>query len=149
MDIRIKKTHPDAIIPRRANPGDSGLDLHACLPDGNVFIPPGEHRVIPTGIAIELPMAGPFGVTYEGQVRPRSGLAAKHGIQTSFGTIDNGYRGEIAVNLFNFSYGLYRVSDGDRIAQLVICPVVYPAVVEVTELSVTERGVAGFGSTGV
>ncbi len=143
MEIRIKKTHPDAIIPRRANPGDSGLDLHACLPEGNVFIPPGEHLVIRTGIAVELPDG------LEGQVRPRSGLAAKHGVQTSFGTIDNGYRGEIAVNLFNFSYGLYRVSDGDRIAQLVICPVVYPAVVEVTELTDTLRGTSGFGSTGV
>ncbi len=142
MELRIKKTHPDAIIPSRAKPGDSGLDLHACLPIGGVVIPPGEHRVIPTGIAIEP------GEGLEGQVRPRSGLAAKSGVMASLGTIDNGYRGEIAVNLFNLSFQTYRVSDGDRIAQLVICPVAYPAVVEVTELT-TERGDSGFGSTGV
>lgn len=154
MEIRIKKTHPDAIIPTRKHPGDSGLDLHALLPDGPAYINPGERRRIRTGIAIELPeprclddgdreMWG-----YEGQVRPRSGLADKAGVQTCFGTIDNGYRGEIMVNLFNLSFDGCRIKDGDRIAQLVIAPVLYPTVIEAEELSETERGEAGFGSTG-
>jgi len=158
MEIRIKKTHPDAIIPTRAKPGDSGLDLHALLPDGPSYIQPGERRRIRTGIAMELPRGdlqyAKDGVWndlcgFEGQVRPRSGLADKSGVQTCFGTIDNGYRGEIMVNLFNLSFDTCRVVNGDRIAQLVIVPVVYPTVVEVEELSVTERGEAGFGSTGV
>lgn len=143
MELRIKKTHPNAIIPTRKKAGDSGLDLHALLPDGDYrWIGMGERARIMTGIAIELPEG------YEGQVRPRSGMAAE-GIVCSFGTIDNGYRGDIGVTLFNNSFGPWRVRNGDRIAQLVICPVAYPTVVEVEELSETERGADGFGSTGV
>lgn len=153
------KTHPDAIIPTRGKPGDSGLDLRALLLDGSITIPPGERRRIRTGIAVELPgdecavgyaiNSPPIKFCYEAQVRPRSGLAAKHGIQAAFGTIDNGYRGEIEVTLFNLSFNAYTVRPGDRIAQLVVAPIAYPAVVEVTELSETERGAGGFGSTGV
>src|SRR5690606_24739935 len=98
---------------------------------------------IPTGIAIELPEG------YEAQVRPRSGLAARHGIVGVLGTIDNGYRGEIGVILVSQSFYGEVIQDGDRIAQLVVCPVAYPEVEEVSELSETERGVAGFGSTGL
>jgi dUTP pyrophosphatase len=158
MKIRIKKTHPDAIIPTRQKPGDSGLDLHALLPDGTAWIAAGERKRIRTGIAIELPepelksvgdgvWAQLFG--YEAQVRPRSGLADKSGVMTVLGTIDNGYRGEIAVILFNHSYVGHRVANGDRIAQLVLCPVTYPEVTEVDVLADTERGTGGFGSTGV
>jgi len=156
MEIRIKRTHPDAIIPTRSRPGDSGLDLHALLPDGPAYLQPGSRRLIRTGIAIELPEPHPIllghGAAlsgFEGQVRPRSGLADKVGIQACLGTIDNGYRGEIMVNLFNLSFDSCKVNHGDRIAQLVICPVVYPTLVEVEELTPTERGEAGFGSTGL
>ena len=144
MKIAIKKTHPDAILPTRANPGDSGLDLYALLPDGQLVLGPGEWKLIRTGIAIELPEAG-----YEAQVRPRSGLAARAGVQACFGTIDSGYRGEVHVNLFNFSYVAWKIDSGRRIAQLVIAPVVYAEVFEVDELSETERGLACFGSTDV
>lgn len=155
MQLRIKKTHPSAIIPTRKKPGDSGLDLHAFIPEGYVWIQPGRQERIMTGIAIELPSPkrrfGPLGeywIGYEAQVRPRSGLAA-NGILCSLGTVDNGYRGEIGVTLYNHSWDNFRVKNGDRIAQLVICPVVYPELVEVEELSETERGGDGFGSTGV
>jgi len=154
MELRIKKTDVRAIIPTRKKPGDSGLDLHAIIDDGYAWILPGERLRIMTGIAIELPIWGTihwpttdhFG--WEAQVRPRSGLASD-GILCSLGTIDSGYRGEIGVTLFNHSFDRFRVRHGDRIAQLVICPVVYPDVVEVEELSETERGADGFGSTGV
>lgn len=153
MELRIKKLFPNARIPVRKKAGDSGLDLAAFLPEGPVFIRPGARERIRTGIAIELPppmtIQGVGLDAYEAQVRPRSGLASEHGIQACFGTVDNGYRGEIWVNLFNLSFNVYRVADGDRIAQLVIVPVVLPAVVEVEELSETERGADGFGSTGV
>lgn len=159
MELRIKKTHPNAIIPRRAKPGDSGLDLYAMIPEGSVYIEAGGRERINTGIAIELPGSklvtlldsdwGAIPVTFEAQVRPRSGLAHERGIMAALGTIDNGYRGEIWVNLFNHSFRAHTVRHGERIAQLVICPVVLPAVVEVEELSETERGADGFGSTGV
>jgi dUTP pyrophosphatase len=143
MELRIKKTNPDAILPTRAKPGDSGLDLYACLPEGPVHIRAGDRMRISSGVAIELPGG------HEGQVRPRSGLAHSAGVQTAFGTIDSGYRGELWINLFNHSYNGHTVRHGERIAQLVVCPVAYPAVVEVEELSETERGADGFGSTGV
>lgn len=143
MELRIKKTQPDAILPRRAKPGDSGLDLHAYLPDGPVVIRAGDRLKVDTGIAIELPEG------HEGQVRPRSGLGTNHGVQAALGTIDSGYRGPIGVTLFNMSFRDFTARHGDRIAQLVICPVAYPEVVEVEALSETERGADGFGSTGV
>lgn len=143
MELRIKRLNPTAYLPTRAKPGDSGLDLHAWLPDGHVWIPPGERRLIGTGIAIELPEG------HEAQVRPRSGLAARNGVVAALGTIDNGYRGELKVTLFNQSFTGFRVQDGDRIAQLVVAPVALPKVVEVAELTETERGADGFGSTGV
>lgn len=155
MELRIKKTHPTAIIPTRKKAGDSGLDLHALLPDGDRWIGMGEQVRIMTGIAIELPTTdtfdtdgGPRTIGWEAQVRPRSGMAAE-GILCALGTVDNGYRGDIGVTLFNNSFGPWRVRNGDRIAQLVVCPVAYPTVVEVESLSETERGADGFGSTGV
>ena len=155
MQLRIKKTHPSAIIPTRKKPRDSGLDLHVLLPGSHVWLQPGTRQRFSTGIAIELPLSdtfdtdgGPQTIGYEAQVRPRSGLAAM-GILCSLGTVDNGYRGEIGVTLYNHSWDNFRVKNGDRIAQLVICPVVYPELVEVEELSETERGADGFGSTGL
>lgn len=143
MELRIKKLFPSATLPTRAKPGDSGLDLHAHLPTQEwVMLQPGDQQKIWTGIAIELPEG------HEGQVRPRSGLASR-GVVTSLGTIDNGYRGDVGVTLFNHSQNCVFINHGDRIAQLVVCPVAYPEVVEVEELSETERGADGFGSTGV
>ena len=143
MELRIKRLQPSAILPTRAKPGDSGLDLHANLPSqGHAVIGPGERGFFWTGIAIELPEGT------EGQVRPRSGLSSQ-GIVAAFGTIDNGYRGDIGVTLFNNSFRSFTVRHGDRIAQLVVAPVLYPTVIEVSELTETERGVGGFGSTGV
>lgn len=141
--LKIKKTHPEAITPVRSKPGDSGLDLHAIIPEGSAFIKPGERLKIDTGIAVELPPG------HEGQVRSRSGLTAK-GITAcgGLGTVDNGYRGAIGVTLFNHSFEGFKVCTGDRIAQLVVSPVAYPEVVEVEELTETERGTGGFGSTG-
>lgn len=144
MELRIKKTHPDAIIPTRKHPGDSGLDLHAYLPQGHAILEPGCRQPFWTGIAIELPEG------FEAQVRSRSGLTAQGIVACGgLGTIDNGYRGEIGVTLFNLSFRDYRVSNGDRIAQLVVCPVVYPVPVELDALADTVRGSSGFGSTGV
>ena len=118
------------------------MDLHAYLPDAPVHLEPGKQTRIFTGIAIELP-AG-----HEAQVRPRSGMT-KNGLVVPIGTIDNGYRGDIGVVVFNHSFQYHIIRHGDRIAQLVVCPVAYPDVVEVEELSETERGNDGFGSTGV
>lgn len=143
MKLRIKRFHPDATLPTRAKPGDSGLDLHAYLPDGPAVVRAGDRLKVDTGICIELPEG------HEGQVRPRSGLGTNHGVQSALGTVDNGYRGPLGVTLFNMSFRDYAVRHGDRIAQLVVCPVAYPEVVEVEALSETERGADGFGSTGV
>jgi dUTP pyrophosphatase len=156
MQLRIKKQFSDAQLPTRAKPGDSGLDLCAYLPEGPVVVRAGDRKKVDTGICIELPpphfmsdIPGAPEVGWEAQVRPRSGLATNHGIQTAFGTIDNGYRGPVGVTLFNMSFRDFTVRHGDRIAQLVVAPVAYPEVVEVEALTETERGASGFGSTGV
>jgi dUTP pyrophosphatase len=119
---------------------DSGLDLRARL-DDSIYLLPMDHALIPTGIAIELEPG------YEAQIRPRSGLN-KLGILATFGTIDNSYRGEIKVVLINTSMQRYEVKPYDRIAQLVIAPVYIPNIEYVNELSETDRGENGFGSTG-
>ena len=131
-------------LPAYASEGASGLDLRACL-DEPVSIEPGSNALIATGLALEIPLG------FEGQVRPRSGLALKHSIMVvnSPGTIDADYRGELKVILGNFGSEPFMINGGDRIAQLVICPVVQAQVVEVETLSDTERNAGGFGSTGV
>ncbi len=141
--LKVLRLHPDATIPTRAKPGDSGLDLHAVLPDGPVVVRAGDRHMFDVKVAIELPDG------YEAQVRPRSGLALRAGVQAAFGTIDQGYRGSIGVTLFNLSFHDHTVRHGDRIAQLIVAPVICPEVVEVTELAPSERGASGFGSTGV
>ena len=144
MKMKFRKLYPDAITPTRAKPGDSGLDLYAYLPYGPAWLSSGDRGLFMTGITIELPEG------YEAQVRGRSGLT-KLGIVAcgGLGTVDNGYRGDIGVTLFNLSFVGHKVSHGDRIAQLVVAPVAYPELEEVTELGSTERGASGFGSTGV
>jgi dUTP pyrophosphatase len=142
MNIRIKRLHPDASLPQYAHgpQEDAGMDLRAVE---RVILAPGVPHGVPTGLAIELP-AG-----FEAQVRPRSGLALKHGITVpnSPATIDPGYRGEIRVILLNLGSTEYVIEPGDRIAQMVIAR--YEAV-EWTEsdLSGSSRGEGGFGSSG-
>jgi dUTP pyrophosphatase len=142
MNLPIKKLHPAAILPQYANPGDAGMDL--CAVEA-MSIGPGQTGLVPTGIAIALPP------NTEAQVRPRSGLALKHSLTVlnSPGTVDQGYRGEIKVILINHGQEAFEVEAGMRIAQLVICPVIYARVEEVSELSETIRGEDGFGSSGI
>lgn len=123
----------------------AGLDLTAAVPDNEpVTLAPGQYALVPTGLAIALP-AG-----HEAQVRPRSGLAAKHGVTVlnSPGTIDADYRGEIKVILINHGPAPFVIRRGERIAQMVIAPVLQAALVPVATLSATDRGAGGFGSTG-
>lgn len=121
----------------------AGLDLLAAV-DGTITLAPGARALVPTGLAMALP-AG-----FEAQVRPRSGLAAKHGVTVlnTPGTIDADYRGELKVILINLGDDPFEISRGDRIAQMVIAPVLQADIVEVEVLSETERGSGGFGSTG-
>jgi dUTP pyrophosphatase len=136
----------DLPLPSYQSESAAGLDLLAAVaPDAPVELAPGARALIPTGIAIALP-AGT-----EGQVRPRSGLAARHGVTVlnSPGTIDADYRGEIQVILANVGHDSFTVVRGMRIAQLVIAPVMRAMIEETVSLDETTRGVAGFGSTGV
>ncbi|PSO20480.1 dUTP diphosphatase [Bradyrhizobium sp. MOS003] len=123
----------------------AGLDLMAAVPESEpMTLAPGQYALVPTGLAIALPGG------HEAQVRPRSGLAAKHGVTVlnSPGTIDADYRGEIKVILINHGAAPFVIKRGERIAQMVIAPVVQAALVPVATLSVTDRGAGGFGSTG-
>jgi len=142
MTLKVRRLDGRARLPTRAYPGDAGLDLYA-LEDG--VLEPGERASIRTGIAVEIPDGE------AGLVLPRSGLAARHGIAlvNAPGLIDAGYRGEIRVLLLNTDRdAAFTIGAGDRIAQLVLVRVQTPAVVEVEELEVSERGAGGFGSTG-
>ena len=138
--MNIKKLHIHAKIPTRANPNDAGADLYSIE---SVVIPPLSRGVVKTGIALEIP------VSYYGRVAPRSGLAAKHGIDVLAGVIDSSYRGEIGVVLLNTdSSNSFTVNVGDRIAQLIIESHYNPVFVEVLDLLETNRGEGGFGSSG-
>jgi len=141
MQLKIKKLNPDAVLPSYAREGDAGLDLCAVKA---LVIEPGKSALVPTGIAIELPSGT------EAQVRPRSGLALKHGISVlnTPGTVDEGYRGEVGVILINHGTAAFRVEPGMKIAQMVVSPRIQVTVEEVPELSDTQRGSGGFGSTG-
>jgi len=142
LEIKVKRLDTDLPIPRKATDGSSGFDIYSRV---DQIINPGEFKGIPAGIVLEIPKG------YEVQVRPRSGLALKHGIGilNSPGTIDSDYRGEVVVILFNLSKEPFGVKKGDRIAQIV--PVKLPEVklVEADNLTETSRGSGGFGSTGV
>lgn len=123
----------------------AGLDLLAAVPEETpLILAPGKHAMVPTGLAIALPPG------LEAQVRPRSGLAAKHGVTVlnSPGTVDADYRGEISVILINHGAAAFAIKRGERIAQMVIAPVVQAQLVPVFTLSETDRGSGGFGSTG-
>jgi dUTP pyrophosphatase len=142
--LRVKLLRPSAVPPRYATSGAAGLDLAAAL-DAPIELPPGGRAAVPTGLALELPPG------HEGQVRPRSGLARKRSVTVlnAPGTIDEDYRGEVEVLLVNLGTETVRIEPGDRIAQLVVAPVVQVAVELVDALGTTARGASGFGSTGV
>ena len=141
--IQIKKLSNSVSIPKYETPGSSGMDVAAHIED-NIIINPGEKALVSTGLSISIP------VGYEVQIRPRSGLAAKKSITVlnSPGTIDADYRGEIKVILINLGKKKFVVKNGERIAQMVVCPVIQASLDEVKELSDTARGSGGFGSTG-
>ena len=144
VKIYVQKTSEKTAFPSYMTPGSSGLDLRASIEEP-MTLEPFERKLISTGMKLAIPQG------YEGQVRPRSGLALKHGITTlnSPGTIDSDYRGEVKVLLFNLGSAPVVINSGDRIAQLVIAPVVQAELEEVDELDDTSRGEGGFGHTGV
>jgi dUTP pyrophosphatase len=147
VTLRVKRLpHGEGLpLPSYQSKEAAGLDVVAGVPEGAaVAIPPGARALIPTGFALELPRG------YEAQVRPRSGLALKHGVTllNSPGTIDSDYRGELMVILVNHGDAPFLVRRGERIAQLVIAPVSHAEIVAAEELAATSRGPGGFGSTG-
>ena len=143
MRVRRLPHGRDLPLPEPASAGAAGLDLRAAVGETRTLAP-GVRALVSTGLVVEIP-AG-----FEGQVRPRSGLALKHGVTVANapGTIDSDYRGEVKVILVNLGDEPFEVRRGDRIAQLVVAPVAAVRVVEVEEVSATERGGGGFGSTG-
>lgn len=140
-NLKIQRIHPDAKLPEYAHPGDAGMDLFSI---DETVIPPGESKLISTGIVIELPE------NTEAQIRPRSGLALKHRITVlnAPGTIDHGYRGPIGVILINHGKNSFKVEKNMKIAQMVIASVMTVKVEESAALTETQRGEGGFGSTG-
>ena len=141
--IEIKRIKPSVRLPRYMTSLSAGMDICA-EPDEPMLLAPGERCLIPTGIAVAIPTG------FEIQVRPRSGLAINHGITlvNSPGTIDADYRGEIKIIVINHGRDVFEIKPGDRIAQLVVAPVVQAQLVEVSDLDSTERGSGGFGHTG-
>lgn len=143
----LRLPHAEGLaLPAYQSSDAAGLDLAAALPaDAPITLAPGERVLVPTGLVIALPKG------FEGQVRPRSGLAVRHGITVlnSPGTIDADYRGEVQVILVNLGNAPFNIARGERIAQLVVAPVVQVSLTEARSVRSTERGVGGFGSTGV
>lgn len=141
--VEFMKLDPEAFPPEKMTAGAAGFDLKACVREP-VEIPPGRVLLVPTGLAVAIPEG------FEGQVRPRSGLALKHGVTVanSPGTIDCDYRGPLGILLINHGPASFRVNPGERIAQLVIAPVHAATFREVESLDVTARGTGGFGHTG-
>ena len=141
--ILIKRLSKEVPLPKYETQGSSGMDLSANI-KSSINIAPGKKEIIPTGIAVSVPKG------FEIQIRPRSGLAAKHNITVlnTPGTIDADYRGELKIILINFGHETFKIEKGSRIAQMVLCPVVKAKFEEVDNLDDTERGRGGFGSTG-
>lgn len=140
---RISDGYSDILLPHQATEGSSGMDIRAAVPE-QITIKPGKVLLVPTNLSVEIPLG------YEIQVRPRSGLAAKHGIGVlnSPGTIDSDYRGEVKIIIFNFSDNDFVIKRGDRIAQLVLAEVIVANIVESENLNSSDRGEGGFGHTG-
>ncbi len=145
IPVRIKRLRPSGShpLPRYMTDSAAGMDLCADLTD-DIRLDPGMRSLVPTGIAIAVPEG------YEAQIRPRSGLAIKHGVTlvNAPGTIDADYRGEIGVIVINHGTEPFVIKDGERIAQMIVAPVVRAELVEVEELDDTGRGTGGFGHTG-
>ena len=144
IQIKVKKLHPKAVIPGYMTAHAAGMDLCTVV-DAPVVLAPGERTLLPTGLAMEIPPG------FEGQVRPRSGLALKKGIAlvNSPGTIDADYRGEIGIIIINHGSEPVEFLPGDRVAQLIIAPVTKATLVEAGELNDSVRSSGGFGHTGV
>jgi dUTP pyrophosphatase len=145
QNLKVKKLHPDAILPKYNYPTDSGFDLHSVE---EVIIPPLGRAFVPTGLSFQ------FNENYEIQVRTKSGLAINQGLMVlnSPGTVDQGYSGEIKAIIFNTNQAPVIIPKGMKVAQAVLCPVVnggYVEILEVEELNETDRGDNGFGSTGI
>lgn len=143
--LREEVADPAIALPTYATAGAAGADIRANFPDhGTVVLAPGARQIVPTGLRLEIP-AG-----YEVQLRPRSGLALKHGITlpNSPATIDSDYRGPLGVIVMNAGTDPFTITHGDRIAQMIVAPVVQAQFVEVDTLSETARGAGGYGSTG-
>ena len=143
MQLKIKKLNDRAVLPRYATEGSAGMDLVALL-DEPLRLSPMERALIPTGLGVAIPKG------YVGLLFPRSSVGVKMGVgkPNSVGVIDSDYRGEILVSAINYTDGDVEISDGMRVSQMVIVPVMQAEVVEVGELDETERGEGGFGSTG-
>lgn len=144
LNVRIR-TAPGARLPSYATDGSAGADIYALIPEeSGITLEPGERALVPTGLFMALPTG------YEAQIRPRSGLAAKHGITllNSPGTIDSDYRGEVKVIVINHGGEPYTIHSGERIAQMVIAPVSQAGFEQVMDIDETSRGLGGFGSTG-
>ena len=139
MKIKIKRLNPDAKLPTYAHPGDVGMDMYS-LEDYELQA--GERRIFPVGFALE------FETGYAAIVKDKSSLPMKYGIHTMGGVFDAGYRGEYNVNLINLGGASYKISKGDKIAQLVIYPIAIADLEEADELSESSRGTGNFGSTG-
>ena len=146
LKVKVKRLPSlgDLPLPSKQSSGSSGVDLYACV-EGDVTLEPGRSMLVPTGISVEVPPG------FEAQVRPRSGLALTKGVTVlnSPGTVDSDYRGEVKVILINHGTVGATIRRGERIAQMVFCPVVDPVIEEVDCLDETPRGAGGFGHTGV
>jgi len=156
MILKIKKLHPSAIVPDRAYDTDSGLDLYSV--DEDFWLRSKTQELVHTGIAIELPppinidvyMFPKVKIIWEAQIRPKSGLALKGlTVLNTPGTVDNSYRGEICVILYNVNYYDIRIKKCQKVAQLIVCPIITPTIEVVDELGNTKRNDDGFGSTGI
>lgn len=141
---RVAGADPDLALPTYETPGAAGADVRANLPQGNLVLDPGARCLVPTGLCFEIPQG------FEVQVRPRSGLALKHGITlvNAPGTIDCDYRGEVGILLLNTGSEPFEITHGSRIAQIVVAPVIQAGFVLADDIGETARGTRGFGSTG-
>lgn len=137
--LKIKKLHPDSIIPKYALPGDAAFDL---LAQNSVTVPAGRQAQVPTGIAMAIPEG------YVGLIWDKSSIGIREGIKVMGGVIDAGYRGEVVVGVINLSQKDYTFEKGHKVAQMIIQERLHADIVEVDELDTTERGAGGFGSTG-
>ena len=137
--LKVKRLHQDAVLPHIEHRGDAGFDLYSTQ---KIILKPGERTQVPTGIAFEIPTG------YVGLVWDKSGLSHRHGLKTLGGVIDSGYRGEILIGIMNLSQDEYTIEQGHKVAQMIVQKREWVEVREVDELSITERGDGGFGSTG-